>query len=69
MACSRHVALHRSWDLTDLPTPFAKVLIYWGEPIIVDRDGDARSPDMTQRLEDAINRCRREGRELLPRLD
>lgn len=69
MACSRHIPLHRSWDLTDLPTPFAKVLIYWGEPIVVDRNGDARSPQMTQQLEDAINLCRREAREMLPGLD
>lgn len=69
MASSRHVALHRSWDLTDLPMPFAKVLIYWGEPIVVDPERDARSPEMTRYLEDAINRCRREARELLPTLD
>lgn len=69
MASSRHIPLHRSWDLTDLPTPFARVLLYWGEPIIVEREGDARSPEMSRQLEDAINRCRREGRELLSGLD
>lgn len=65
MACSRSIPLHRSWDLTDLPTPFAKVLICWGQPINVERTGDARSPEMSRYLEDAINRCRREGREML----
>jgi len=69
MACSRHIPLHRSWDLTDLPSPFAKVLIYWGDPIEVARDADARSPQMTQRLENAINDCRRSAQELLPTLD
>ncbi|NBB93933.1 MAG: DUF374 domain-containing protein [Gammaproteobacteria bacterium] len=65
MACSRHIPLHRSWDLTDLPTPFARVLIYWGDPIAVARENDSRSAEMTQRLEDGINRCRREAREML----
>ncbi|WP_376694096.1 lysophospholipid acyltransferase family protein [Wenzhouxiangella sp. EGI_FJ10409] len=65
MACTRHLPLHRSWDQAKLPTPFAKVLIYWGDPIIVDRETDARSPAMTQRLEDAINRCSREARATL----
>jgi hypothetical protein len=69
MASSRHFELHRSWDLTDLPAPFARVLIYWGEPIVVDHEGDARSPEMAQRLEDAINRCRREARERLAEID
>lgn len=66
MACSRRIPLHRSWDLTDLPSPFARVLVYWGEPIVVEREGDARSAEMTQRLEDAINSCRRKAREMLP---
>lgn len=66
MACSRHIPLHRSWDLTDLPMPFAKVLLCWGDPIVVEREGDARAPEMTQRLEDALNACRREARALLP---
>ena len=65
MACSRHIPLHRSWDLANLPTPFAKVQIYWGEPIIVEREHDARSPETTQCLEDAINCCRREARACL----
>jgi len=69
MACSRHIPLHRSWDLTDLPIPFAKVLIYWGEPIEIDRGGDARSPEMAQNLEDALNRCRRKARERLLAMD
>lgn len=68
MACSRHIPLHRSWDLTDLPTPFAKVLMYWGEPIEVSRQDDTRSPQMTQALGEAINQCRREAAELLPTL-
>lgn len=65
MACSRHIPLHRSWDLADLPMPFAKVLIYWGEPIEIERDGDARSPEMARHLEDAINCCRHEARAAL----
>lgn len=69
MACSRHIALHRSWDLTDLPMPFAKVLLYWGDPIVVEHEGDTRSVDMTRQLEDAINTCRRKAREILPDLD
>lgn len=69
MACSRHIPLHRSWDLTDLPMPFAKVLLCWGDPIVVSREGDARSAAMTQQLEDAINTCRRKAREMLPDID
>jgi len=65
MACTRHIPLHRSWDLADLPMPFAKVLIYWGDPIMINRQDNARSPEMTRQLEDAINRCRREAREAL----
>ncbi|HLS05010.1 MAG TPA: lysophospholipid acyltransferase family protein [Wenzhouxiangella sp.] len=66
MACSRHIPLHRSWDLTDLPTPFAKVLIYWGEPIRIDSQEESRSPEVLQQLEDGINRCRELAREKLP---
>lgn len=69
MACSRSIALHRSWDQAAFPAPFAKVLIYWGDPIVFDRDSDARSAEMTQRLGDAIDRCRREAREMLPHTD
>lgn len=68
MACSRHILMHRSWNQARLPWPFARVLIHWGDPIIVDRDADARSPAMVQRLESAINRCRREAADTLPDL-
>jgi len=68
MACSRHISLHRSWNLAKLPKPFAKVLIYWGDPIEIERNSDARSPEMARQLEDAINHCRQEARSTLARL-
>lgn len=58
MACSRGITLHRSWDQTELPLPFAQVLVHWGEPIMVKHDQNARSAEMTGRLEEAINSCR-----------
>lgn len=69
MACSRSIPLHRSWDLTDLPLPFAKVLLYWGEPILVERSDDTRAPQLAQRLETAINDCRRAAAKCLTQTD
>lgn len=68
MACSRSIPMNRSWDRSQLPWPFAKVLIYWGEPIAIDRDSDARSPEMAQRLEAALDRAREEAKAALPGL-
>ncbi len=69
MASSRSIPLHRSWDLTDLPMPFAKVLIYWGEPIPIERDVDTRAPELIDRLETAINDCRHAAAERLTQID
>lgn len=58
LACSHSRTMERSWDQARVPLPFSRVMMYWGEPIVIADKETARSEAMTRQLEDAINDCR-----------
>ena len=62
MACTidRKWVFHKAWDRTELPKPFAKIVIAYGEPIpAVSRDRDGRDPDLARGLADAMAHAQR----------
>ncbi len=36
MACSRSFIFQKSWNKSELPLPFSKIVIQWGDPIEYD---------------------------------
>lgn len=56
IAASSSFVFKKSWNKAILPHPFAKVPIYWGDPIgPITKDMDPRDPKLAQQLKDAIN--------------
>lgn len=55
----------KSWNQSRLPLPFAKVTIFWGEPMsAVKRDQDAKSSFLAAELKQRINATRDTARAL-----
>lgn len=53
---SRHFIFKKSWNQSKLPLPFARVTVYWGEPMpALSRDEDPKNPELAQLLEQRIN--------------
>jgi lysophospholipid acyltransferase (LPLAT)-like uncharacterized protein len=66
VAADRAWIFHRAWDQTLLPKPFAKVQIFWGEPLpAVSRESDGRNPDLARDLENAMADAERQARDLI----
>lgn len=56
VACDRAWHFPKSWNKTFLPKPFAKIVIYWGEPLAaISPDEDPRSAKLSERLENALH--------------
>lgn len=60
-ATDRKIVFHKSWNKAELPKPFAKIVVYFGEPLpIVTRDESAKAPELALRLEGEIAKsCQR----------
>lgn len=55
VACDRAWVFEKSWDKSFLPKPFARVVVYWGDPILtVQKSDDPRDPELANRLETAM---------------
>lgn len=49
----------RAWDRSFFPKPFAKVLIYWGEPVgPIKADDDCKSPELAKILLESFESTR-----------
>lgn len=61
IAVDRAIHFPKSWNKTFLPKPFAKVIIYWHNPMNpVPREGDARNPDLALELESLLHEARQQ---------
>jgi hypothetical protein len=54
VVCSSSFWQFKSWDSFRLPKPFSKILVSYGEPIIVNRENDTYNEDQNK-LETALN--------------
>ncbi len=56
----------RSWNKTFIPYPFARVILYWGDPLpSVSREQDPRAPELAEQLKKAINNAKHQADQLL----
>lgn len=63
VTCDRAFHLHRSWNRTFLPKPFARVAIEWRGPVpALTRSDDPRDPLLLGRLEQLMLQAKREAR-------
>lgn len=54
-ATSRAIHFSKSWNKAELPKPFAKVVIWFGEPFtVVTKEDSPRDPGLASRLESEI---------------
>ena len=54
-ATNRALVFHKSWNKAELPKPFAKIVVYFGEPIaVVGKDVSPKDPQLTRQLEAQI---------------
>jgi lysophospholipid acyltransferase (LPLAT)-like uncharacterized protein len=60
-ATDRKMTFHKSWNKAELPKPFAKIVVWFGEPLpVVTRDESAKAPELALRLEGEIAKsCQR----------
>lgn len=65
-ACSREHIFRKSWNLAQLPLPFARVSVVFGEPWeLLARGIDLRAPELARRLESEIAKaCQTAGEHL-----
>jgi lysophospholipid acyltransferase (LPLAT)-like uncharacterized protein len=57
-ACSREHVFARSWNQAQLPLPFSKVKVWFGEPWEpLSKEDLIRSPEMAERLEAQISKA------------
>ena len=69
VACDRQWTFSKSWDQTMLPKPFAKIQIFWGDPLpAVSRETDGRNPDLARDLELAMANAQQQALGLLRNL-
>lgn len=59
-ACDRAFVFEKSWNKAKLAKPFARVSIYFGEPLpVITRDESPKSPELAQQLAAEIwNACK-----------
>ncbi|MCC7459050.1 MAG: DUF374 domain-containing protein [Nitrospira sp.] len=63
VSCDRAFHLHRSWNRTFLPKPFARVEIEWRGPApAIARADDPRDPQLLSRLEQLMLQAKRDAR-------
>ncbi|MEM7645354.1 MAG: lysophospholipid acyltransferase family protein [Pseudomonadota bacterium] len=61
---NRTFIFEKSWNKSQLPLPFAKVTIQWGEKMdTVSKDSDARAQDLALELEDRIHHAKKRAAE------
>ncbi len=66
VTCNRAWVFEKAWDKTFLPKPFAKVVVYWGDPAFtVGRNDDPRDPKLADRLEVAMANAEQHVRNLI----
>jgi hypothetical protein len=66
-ACSREHVFQRSWNKAQLPLPFSKVVVVFGEPWTdLTRSDDPKDPQLAARLESEIANACKQAREHLP---
>lgn len=54
-ATDRAIVFQKSWNKAELPKPFAKITVWFGEPLpAVTRDESAKDPQLAARLESEI---------------
>ncbi len=54
-AASRKIVFQKSWNKAELPKPFAKIVVWFGEPIpAITRNESAKQPALAVRLESEI---------------
>lgn len=60
-AVSRPIVFHKSWNKAQLPKPFSRIHVQFGEPWpALTRDDDVKDPALSTRLETEIaNACQR----------
>ncbi len=57
-ATDRAILFKKSWNKAELPKPFAKVVILFGEPFaVISKDESPKDPALTARLENEIARA------------
>lgn len=66
VACDRAWVFEKSWDKSFLPKPFARVVVYWGDPVFtVQKSDDPRDPALAIRLEKAMADAEQHARNLI----
>ena len=61
VSCDRAWIFHKAWNKAYLPKPFAKIYMRWAGPLgPIGKDLDPRSPELAQRLEDALRSAQSE---------
>lgn len=66
VAVSSYWMSKKSWNKAILPKPFAKIIIYWGEPFSFDfKNTDPRSPDLSNDLSQLMHGAEQEALHLL----
>ena len=54
----RSYVFEKSWNKAQLPKPFSRIRVCWGDAMEVSRDSDSRSPELAQSLERALNQTK-----------
>lgn len=54
--CDRAIHFPKAWNKTYLPKPFARITVYWPEPLpAVTKDQDPRDPQLALQLESGLH--------------
>ncbi|MGE3973132.1 MAG: lysophospholipid acyltransferase family protein [Bdellovibrionales bacterium] len=65
IAASHKHIFEKSWNKAQLPFPFSKVAVVWGEPLPMVTSEDPRDPELATRLESALAAAGHAARKLI----
>lgn len=65
-ATNRSILFAKSWNKAELPKPFAKIVVWFGEPFdIITKDESPKDPSLAARLESEISKACQQARDHL----
>jgi lysophospholipid acyltransferase (LPLAT)-like uncharacterized protein len=53
-AASHKYVFQKAWNKAQLPLPFSKVVVVWGDPVTLSSNQDPRDQELAKRLEQAL---------------
>ena len=66
VACSKSFVFQKSWNKTYLPYPFARIVLFWGQPLLeIPRDADVLASGRREELEFALLDAGQKARNLI----